>query len=229
MSSSTEVAPNHIANIPVPVLFIEKGKAVVMGLTKGHAVIFNAKSGRKVALLDHGSASTWVTALAYVFPTGGSQMLATGDRNCELNTRIKVWIEDSDELDNVGNQMTSDFFSNPKVTNDSVAAVLSFSPSAASSGEQIETASESGSSLSLGHLDKQDTANRTTSDPFIVPSTAERRNVSKIVGHEEIAERTITRDFLDLKVRSTRITPYFTQPVAVVLNARFKRAYANAG
>jgi hypothetical protein len=40
-------------------------------------------------------------------------MLATGDRNCELNTRIKVWIEDSDELDDVGNQMTSDFFSNP--------------------------------------------------------------------------------------------------------------------
>jgi hypothetical protein len=55
MSSSTEVAPNHIANIPVPVLFIKKGKAVVMGSTKGHAVIFNAKSGRKVALLDHGS------------------------------------------------------------------------------------------------------------------------------------------------------------------------------
>jgi hypothetical protein len=32
-----------------------------------------------------------------------------------------------------------------KVINDSVAAVLSSSPSAASSGEQVETASESGS------------------------------------------------------------------------------------
>ncbi|KAF9016683.1 hypothetical protein BDP27DRAFT_1440650 [Rhodocollybia butyracea] len=95
MSSSLEVAPNHDANIPVPVLFIEKGKAVLMGSTKGQAVILNAKSGRRVAVLDHGSDKTW----AYVFPTGGSQMLATGDRKCELNTRIKVWIEDSDDLD----------------------------------------------------------------------------------------------------------------------------------
>ncbi|KAF9030286.1 hypothetical protein BDP27DRAFT_1436293 [Rhodocollybia butyracea] len=54
-----------------------------------------------VTYLHHGICVHVVTALAYVFPTGGSQMLATGDRNCELNTRIKVWIEDSDELDDV--------------------------------------------------------------------------------------------------------------------------------
>ncbi|KAF9069570.1 WD40-repeat-containing domain protein [Rhodocollybia butyracea] len=177
MSSSLEVAPNHKANIPVPVLFIEKGKAILMGSTKGQAVILNAKSGGRVTVLDHGSEGPGFNPqsghFAYVFPTGGSQMLATGDRNCELNTRIKVWIEDSDDLDEVGSQMAS--LSNPvpilvslahniltvvgllfviiyclpghwqEVIKDSVTAVLSPLPYTASSGKQVETASESGS------------------------------------------------------------------------------------
>lgn len=40
-------------NIPLPVKFINKGCAVVMGTTKGYAVIFHAEHGRQVQTLDH--------------------------------------------------------------------------------------------------------------------------------------------------------------------------------
>ncbi|KAJ3762554.1 WD40-repeat-containing domain protein [Lentinula raphanica] len=88
MSSSPEVSePN--SNIPLPVCFIDKGKHVIMGTSKGYAVIFHSKHGRKLLSLDHGNDRTWVTALK-------SQLIATGDGNCGVDTRIKVWISDAD-------------------------------------------------------------------------------------------------------------------------------------
>ncbi|KAJ4493948.1 WD40-repeat-containing domain protein [Lentinula edodes] len=85
------------ANIPLPVQFIDKGKYILMGTSKGYAVIFHAKHGKRVISLDHGSDKTRVTALAYVHPKNCPQLLATGDGNCGPNTKIKVWIEDTDE------------------------------------------------------------------------------------------------------------------------------------
>ncbi|KAJ3810319.1 WD40-repeat-containing domain protein [Lentinula lateritia] len=85
------------ANIPLPVQFIDKGKYILMGTSKGYAVIFHAKHGKRVISLDHGSDKTRVTALAYVHPKNCPQLLATGDGNCGPNTKIKVWIEDTEE------------------------------------------------------------------------------------------------------------------------------------
>ncbi|KAJ3870721.1 WD40-repeat-containing domain protein [Lentinula edodes] len=85
------------ANIPLPVLFIDKGKYILMGTSKGYAIIFHAKHGKRVISLDHGSDKTRVTALAYVHPKNCPQLIATGDGNCGPNTKIKVWIEDTEE------------------------------------------------------------------------------------------------------------------------------------
>ncbi|KAJ3924262.1 MAG: hypothetical protein NXY57DRAFT_970324 [Lentinula lateritia] len=68
-----------------------------MGTSKGYAVIFHAKHGKRVISLDHGSDKTRVTALAYVHPKNCPQLLATGDGNCGPNMKIKVWIEDTEE------------------------------------------------------------------------------------------------------------------------------------
>ncbi|KAJ3720338.1 hypothetical protein C8R42DRAFT_642798 [Lentinula raphanica] len=62
MSCSLEVSESH-SNIPLPVCFIDKGKYVIMGTSKGYAAIFHTKHGKKLISLDHGNDKTWVTAL----------------------------------------------------------------------------------------------------------------------------------------------------------------------
>ncbi|KAJ3964168.1 WD40-repeat-containing domain protein [Lentinula raphanica] len=98
MSSSSEVQDSN-SNIPLPVCFIDKGKHVVMGTSKGYAAILHTKHGKKLVSLDHGNEKTWITALAYVHPPKKSQLIATGDGNCGADTRIKVWIQDSETDD----------------------------------------------------------------------------------------------------------------------------------
>ncbi|KAJ3804465.1 hypothetical protein F5876DRAFT_83114 [Lentinula aff. lateritia] len=66
------------SNIPLLTLFINEGHAAMMGTTKGYAVIFDAKHGRRIQTLKHGTDQSWVTALAYV----------------ESHTQILLWIED---------------------------------------------------------------------------------------------------------------------------------------
>lgn len=68
------------SNIPLPVMFINRGNAAVMGTTKGYAVIFHAEHGKALQTLDHAnrkhkvnlqvsslipefSDKSWVTAL----------------------------------------------------------------------------------------------------------------------------------------------------------------------
>ncbi|KAJ3724121.1 hypothetical protein DFJ43DRAFT_1041829 [Lentinula guzmanii] len=63
---STTHQPQQI-NIPLPVLFINHGQAVIMGSTNGCAVILEVKHGEKVQALKHGSDQTWVTSLREVF------------------------------------------------------------------------------------------------------------------------------------------------------------------
>ncbi|KAJ3967001.1 WD40-repeat-containing domain protein [Lentinula raphanica] len=95
MSCSLEVQ-DSTSNIPLPICFIDKGKYVIMGTSKGYAAILHTKHGKRIMSLDHGSDRTWVTALAYIHPSKKSQLIATGDGNCGTNTRIKVWIEDTE-------------------------------------------------------------------------------------------------------------------------------------
>ncbi|KAJ3991477.1 hypothetical protein F5050DRAFT_1716059 [Lentinula boryana] len=59
---STMHQPQQI-NIPLPVLFINHGQAVIMGSTNGCALILEVKHGEKVQALKHGSDQTWVTSL----------------------------------------------------------------------------------------------------------------------------------------------------------------------
>ncbi|KAJ3770508.1 WD40-repeat-containing domain protein [Lentinula raphanica] len=88
MSSSLEVQ-DLTSNVPLPVCFIDKGKYVLMGTSKGYAAILHTKHGRKLMSLDHGNDRTWVTALAYVHPSKKSQLIATGDGNCGVDSKIK--------------------------------------------------------------------------------------------------------------------------------------------
>ncbi|KAJ3780024.1 hypothetical protein GGU10DRAFT_381324 [Lentinula aff. detonsa] len=98
MSSSPEVQ-DMTSNIPLPVCFIEKGKYILMGTSKGYAAILHTKHGRKLMSLDHGNADrTWVTALAYVQTPKKLQLIATGDGNCGADTKIKVWVEDTEAM-----------------------------------------------------------------------------------------------------------------------------------
>ncbi|KAJ3965025.1 WD40-repeat-containing domain protein [Lentinula raphanica] len=91
MSTSEEIQDCRF-NIPLPVLFINNGQATIMGTTKGYATIFEAKHGKKVQALKHGSDQTWVTALAYV-ESNRRRLIATGDGNCGQRTRIVIWCE----------------------------------------------------------------------------------------------------------------------------------------
>ncbi|KAJ3780421.1 hypothetical protein GGU10DRAFT_337180 [Lentinula aff. detonsa] len=93
---STTHQPQQI-NIPLPVLFINHGQAVIMGSTNGCAVILEVKHGEKVQALKHGSDQTWVTSLAYIEPAGRSRMIATGDGNRGQRTKIILWIENSEK------------------------------------------------------------------------------------------------------------------------------------
>ncbi|KAJ4464160.1 hypothetical protein C8R41DRAFT_927108 [Lentinula lateritia] len=69
--------------------------AAIMGTTKGYAVIFDAKHGRRIQTLKHGTDQSWVTALAYVESVPRRRrMIATGDGNCGQHTQILLWIED---------------------------------------------------------------------------------------------------------------------------------------
>ncbi|KAJ3855831.1 hypothetical protein EV368DRAFT_79297 [Lentinula lateritia] len=92
MSTSCEIQSPG-SNIPLPVLFINNGQAAIMGTSKGYAVIFEAKHGKRVQALKHGGDQTWVTALAYAEPENGCRMIATGDGNCGERTRILIWTE----------------------------------------------------------------------------------------------------------------------------------------
>ncbi|KAJ3839256.1 hypothetical protein F5878DRAFT_660440 [Lentinula raphanica] len=92
MSTSEEIQDQH-SNIPLPVLFINNGQATIMGTTKGYAVIFEAKHGKKVQALKHGGDQTWVTALAYVETSRRRRLIATGDGNCGQRTKIVIWCE----------------------------------------------------------------------------------------------------------------------------------------
>ncbi|KAJ3748675.1 WD40-repeat-containing domain protein [Lentinula detonsa] len=93
---STTHQPQQI-NIPLPVLFIDHGQAVIMGSTNGCALILEVKHGEKVQALKHGSDQTWVTSLAYIEPVGHSRMIATGDGNRGQRTKIILWIENSEK------------------------------------------------------------------------------------------------------------------------------------
>ncbi|KAJ3816582.1 WD40-repeat-containing domain protein [Lentinula raphanica] len=81
------------SNIPLPVLFINQGQAVIVGSTNGCASIFESKRGEKIQALKHGSDRTWITALAYVEYAGRCRMIATGDGNRGKHTRIILWAE----------------------------------------------------------------------------------------------------------------------------------------
>ncbi|KAJ3749788.1 WD40-repeat-containing domain protein [Lentinula raphanica] len=96
ISASWEIQ-DPSGNIPLPVQFIDKGRYVLMGTSKGYAVLFHARHGKRVISLDHGSDKTWITALAYIHPKNRPQLIATGDGNCGTNSKIKVWVEDLEE------------------------------------------------------------------------------------------------------------------------------------
>lgn len=53
MGTSVDVQPRP-QNIPLPVLFINKGQATIMGTTKGYVAIFEAKRGKRIQALKHG-------------------------------------------------------------------------------------------------------------------------------------------------------------------------------
>ncbi|KAJ3764230.1 hypothetical protein EV360DRAFT_77649 [Lentinula raphanica] len=82
------------SNVPLPILFINQGQAVIVGSTKGCALIFETKRADKIQALKHGNDRTWITALAYVEIAGHRRMIATGDGNRGKQTRIILWTED---------------------------------------------------------------------------------------------------------------------------------------
>ncbi|KAJ4498587.1 WD40-repeat-containing domain protein [Lentinula lateritia] len=93
MGTSVDVQP-RLQNIPLPVLFINKGQATIMGTTKGYVAIFEAKRGKRIQALKHGEDEIWVTALAYVELAGRRRMIASGEGNCGQRTRIVIWTQD---------------------------------------------------------------------------------------------------------------------------------------
>ncbi|KAH7868170.1 uncharacterized protein C8R40DRAFT_1075027 [Lentinula edodes] len=93
MGTSVDVQPCP-QNIPLPVLFINKGQATIMGTTKGYVAIFEAKRGKRIQALKHGEDEIWVTALAYIDLAGRRRMIASGEGNCGQRTRIVIWTQD---------------------------------------------------------------------------------------------------------------------------------------
>ncbi|KAJ3901577.1 WD40-repeat-containing domain protein [Lentinula edodes] len=93
--SSTHQTQDLSSNVPLPVLFINQGQAVIMGTTKGCALILEVKRAEKLQALKHGNDQTWVTSLvAYIDIDGRRRMIATSDGNREQRTRIILWIEE---------------------------------------------------------------------------------------------------------------------------------------
>lgn len=56
-STSMEVQDKN-TNFPLPVQFINKGRAVIMGTNKGNAVIFHSEHGGKLQTLVHGTSKS---------------------------------------------------------------------------------------------------------------------------------------------------------------------------
>ncbi|KAJ3914030.1 WD40-repeat-containing domain protein [Lentinula edodes] len=95
--SSTHQTQDLSSNVPLPVLFINQGQAVIMGTTKGCALILEVKRAEKLQALKHGNDQTWVTSLAYIDIDSCYRMIATGDGNREQRTRIILWIEEDEK------------------------------------------------------------------------------------------------------------------------------------
>ncbi|KAJ3884376.1 hypothetical protein GG344DRAFT_71396, partial [Lentinula edodes] len=95
--SSTHQTQDLSSNVPLPVLFINQGQAVIMGTTKGCALILEVKRAEKLQALKHGNDQTWVTSLAYIDIDSRYRMIATGDGNREQRTRIILWIEEDEK------------------------------------------------------------------------------------------------------------------------------------
>ncbi|KAJ3803860.1 hypothetical protein F5876DRAFT_71109 [Lentinula aff. lateritia] len=93
MGTSVDVQPCP-QNIPLPVLFINKGQATIMGMTKGYIAIFKVKHGKRIQALKHGEDEIWVTALAYIILAGHCRMITLGEGNCGQRTRIVIWTQD---------------------------------------------------------------------------------------------------------------------------------------
>ncbi|KIK56027.1 hypothetical protein GYMLUDRAFT_248235 [Collybiopsis luxurians FD-317 M1] len=91
--STTFKVQSRESNIPLLVIFINKGRAVLMATAKGYAIIFDTKEGQRQQVLKHGNNHTWITALAYMHMVGNSQIIATGDGNCAKRTQIHLWIQ----------------------------------------------------------------------------------------------------------------------------------------
>ncbi|KIK50179.1 hypothetical protein GYMLUDRAFT_65386 [Collybiopsis luxurians FD-317 M1] len=94
--STTFEVQSRESNIPLPVIFINKGRVVLMATAKGYAIIFDTKEGQRQQVLKHGNDNidhTWITALAYTHTVGNSQIIATGDGNCAKWTQIRLWIQ----------------------------------------------------------------------------------------------------------------------------------------
>ena len=53
--SSTHQTQDLLSNVPLPVLFINQGQAVIMGTTKGCALILEVKRAEKLQALKHGN------------------------------------------------------------------------------------------------------------------------------------------------------------------------------
>ncbi|KAJ3737210.1 hypothetical protein DFJ43DRAFT_1035476 [Lentinula guzmanii] len=87
MSSTHQPQP---INIPLPVLFIDHGQAVIMGSTNGCALILEVKHGEKVQALKHGSDQTWVTSLRgvslQVFP-----IMVCDTKDCIISAILWLW------------------------------------------------------------------------------------------------------------------------------------------
>ncbi|KAJ3926513.1 MAG: WD40-repeat-containing domain protein [Lentinula lateritia] len=98
MGTSVDVQPRP-QNIPLPVLFINKGQATIMGMTKGYVAIFEVKRGKRIQALKHGEGTfsqdvSTVFSDAYVELAGCRRMIASGEGNCGQRTRIVIWTQD---------------------------------------------------------------------------------------------------------------------------------------
>ncbi|KAJ3731382.1 hypothetical protein DFJ43DRAFT_1040147 [Lentinula guzmanii] len=86
---STTYQPQQI-NIPLPVLFIDHGQAVIMGSTNGCALILEVKHGEKVQALKHGSDQTWVTSLREVF-LQVFPIMGCDTKDCIISAILWLW------------------------------------------------------------------------------------------------------------------------------------------
>ncbi|KAE9389008.1 hypothetical protein BT96DRAFT_947204 [Gymnopus androsaceus JB14] len=92
-STSMEIH-DTTTNFQSSVLFINKGRAVLMGTNKGYAVIFHSEHGGRLQTLAHGDKKSRVTALAYVDRKDRSSLLATAEFIRGGETVIRVWTQE---------------------------------------------------------------------------------------------------------------------------------------